>query len=186
MESPASPRTGCVTASTPLRYAHKSARAYLAQRLSLLKTNAACGRFPPVYGVPVGEVMGGAFSSCGVPLSFFRISSDALLMACCCFFMRSGTLGSGVELAAAGGLFEQEQIIPSKPAANRVNRIFLMSIFGCEVGTEWWPCHRRKRHRPRRLSTCPAFRDPRKRKTRDMEMPRVFGLDFFSRAYRGA
>jgi hypothetical protein len=72
--------------------------------------------------------MGGAFSSAGVPPSFcFRSSSDALLMACCCFCARLGTFGSGVEFAAGWG-FEQEQIIPSKPAANRVITVFLMSI----------------------------------------------------------
>ena len=88
--------------------------------------------------------MGGAFSSAGVPLSLgvplscrFRSSSDALLMACCCFFMRSGTFGSGVELASAGGPFEHEQIIPSKPAANRVIKVFFMSIWGRNFEAEW-------------------------------------------------
>jgi len=100
------------------------------------KTNADGVHIHPVYGVLAGEVMGGAFSSFGVPLSFFRSSSDALLMACCCFWARPGTFGSGVALAAGGG-FEQEQIIPSEPAANRVIRIFLMSMFGCELGSEW-------------------------------------------------
>jgi hypothetical protein len=117
------------------------------------KTNADGVHIHPIYGVLVGEVMGGAFSSLGVPLSFFRSSSDALLMACCCFWARLGTFGSGVALAAGGG-FEQEQI---EPAANRVIRIFLMSIFGCELGSErsrhQLPYRSRKRHRPGRLST---------------------------------
>lgn len=120
-------------------------------RLAAAQQTDLC--FRRSYGV--GEVMGGAFSSAGLPLScFFRSSSDALLMACCCFWARLGTFGSGVALAAGCG-FEQEQIIPSVPAANRVIRIFLMSIFGCELGSKW--------------------------SRRDIEMRRVFGLSFSSR-----
>lgn len=90
-------------------------------------------------------------------------------MACCCFCARLGTFGSGVEFAAGWG-FEQEQIIPSEPAANRVIRIFLMSIWGQQETTS-------------RPADCQPIA---KTKTRDMEMPRAFDLNFFShRAYRG-
>jgi hypothetical protein len=105
--------------------------------------------------------------------------------------MRSGTFGSGVEFAAAGGLFEQEEITARKPAANRVIRIFLMSIFRREGGnrlvaalaalpqeeTTW----------PLTIVNFPAVRDPRKRKTRDLEMPRVSGFKLpWPPPYRGA